>query len=35
MDIRGVDISDMEIDDNKDYYEVICWGVSMKMFIFG
>ena len=24
--IRGVDISDMEIDDNKDYYEVICWG---------
>jgi len=21
-----VDISDMEIDDNKDYYEVICWG---------
>ena len=24
--IRGVDMSDFQIDDNKTYYEAICWG---------
>lgn len=26
MGIRGVDMSDFQIDDNKTYYEAICWG---------
>ena len=24
--IRGVDMSDFQIDDNKTYFEAICWG---------
>jgi hypothetical protein len=26
MGVRGVDMSDFQIDDNKTYYEAICWG---------
>lgn len=26
MGLKGVDMSDFVIEDNKDYYEGICWG---------
>ena len=26
MGVRGVDMSNFQIDDNKTYYEAICWG---------
>lgn len=31
MGIRGVDMSDFVIEDNKTYYEAICWGENKNV----